>query len=70
MPPPGLALGAERSGAEPGLEQPADVTEARVIVDIVEEDALDPLRIADEQDPLPQIAARDDQLVEQFLVES
>src|SRR5712671_3755578 len=70
MPPPGLSLGAERAGAEPGLKQPPDVTEARVIIDVVEEDPLDPLGVADEEDALPQIAARDEELVEQFLVES
>src|SRR3979411_1505267 len=47
MPPPGLALGAERAGAEPGLKQPPDVTEARVIIDVVEKDPLDPPRGAE-----------------------
>ncbi len=63
-----LALQMEHSGAGGEGEGAPDLIEPGIVVAIVLQDPLDSLRVADDEDRMPEIAALDPQPLEQLLV--
>ncbi len=64
MMPPYLTLGAQHAGARAECENPPDRVDPGVVVDVVLQDALDPVRVADDEEAAPEEAALDDQFLE------